>query len=306
MKKILKVMSIICLMLITNNVHALECNEDNYQNKNGIEMTCEEIENLENLGFTDYEIAHMDQEVFDANKNLKGEVLSETTKYYKVTTYYPNQTQVFSTVGSNPVTYSEEITKAEYEVAEPTISTRGLTEDPVSTEYKLMTTTIINPGTGNYRYKNTVNWKKIPSIKHYDIIGIGIEESKVYPVIDSQVIRAMFSYEANNACYDTITNSGTWTKSSTGYAVKFKLPYTSYSGTWTGLNVYMYFDVAKQNSNTINVLNAYGDYSHATSYFTNTSFSFSVGYAGISISASYVNKYDAISTSQATLTGISW
>ena len=169
-----------------------------------------------------------------------------------------------------------------------------------------MTTTIINPGNGKYRYKNTVKWKKIPNVTHYDIIGIGIEGDKVYPVVNSQVIKATFSYDANNACYDTVTNSGTWTKSSTGYAVKFKLPYTAYSGTWTGLNVYMYFDVAKQSSNTISVLNAYGDYSHATSYFTNTSFSFGVSAYGISISASYVNKYDSISTSQATLTGISW
>lgn len=307
MKNALKIMSIIGLVLFANNVYAMECNEKNYKNKNGIGMTCEQVENLKNLGFTDYEIYHMDQEIFDANKNLKGEVLAETTKYYKTTTYYPNQAQLFSINESTPITYSEEITKEEYEMGEPTITTSGLKDDPVSTEYKLMTTTIINPGNGKYRYKNTVKWKKIPKIKHYDIIGIGIEDSKVYPVIDSNVIRAVFSYDSHNACYEEITDRGDWKKSSTGYAVRFKLPYEGGYVTWTGLNVFMYFDVAKQNpSSTISVLNAYGDYSHATSNFSNTSFSFGVSAFGISISASHESKYDEIPTSQATLTGISW
>ena len=305
MKKILKVMLIISLVILSKKVYALECDNNFYENKRGIKMTCEQVKNLENLGFTDYEITYIDNDLFEANKNLKGIVLSSTTKYYKILTRYTGEKQL--AVDANLITYSQEITKEEYEKGIPALTTYGLVEDPVSTEYKLMTTTIINPGNGNYRYKNTVKWKKLPNITSYDIIGIGIEDAKVYPVISSQVIRATFSYDKNNACYETTTSTGTWSKSATGYAVKFKLPYTGGYMAWTGLNVYMYFDVAKQSaSNTINVLNAYGDYRHATSNFTNTTFSVGVSAIGISISGTYNSKYDDISTSQATLTGINW
>lgn len=308
MKNTLKVMSIIGIMLVTNNVYALECNEENYQNKNGIEMTCEQVENLESLGFTDYQILHMDQDEFDANKNLKGEVLSETTKYYKTTTYYQNENQLLSVTGSNPITYSEEISKEEYETGEPSVNTRGLTNGVTSTEYKLMTTTIINPGNGRYRYKNTVSWKKLPAIRSYDIIGIGIEESKVYGVSSSKYVKSIFSYNSTNACYETTTTTGTWDLSSSGYSVKFKLPYTGGYAEWTGLETYMYFDVAEQNpSSTISVLNAYGNYRHATTNLPNVSFSFGItAYGVISVGASYQSSYDSISTAQATLTGISW
>ena len=52
MKNALKILSIICLMFVANNIYALECNNENYQNKKGIEMSCEQIKNLENMLYT--------------------------------------------------------------------------------------------------------------------------------------------------------------------------------------------------------------------------------------------------------------
>lgn len=296
-------------MLFTNNrVHALECDKNTYVNIHGVEMTCEQLNNLQNLGFNEKEIMHMDQEEFDANKYLFGEVVAETVKYYKTTTYYPNNSNLLSINNSEPISVSEEINFEEYEQGNNIVEIKpnGLSNGYTETTYKRMTTTIINLGS-NYRYKNTVNWKQEPTVKNYDIIGIGIEQSKVYGISSTKYIKSLYSYNTNNACYDTTTTSGTWTLGADGYSVKFKVPYTSNYGTFGELYAYMYFNVDKSSSNTINVLNAYGNYRHATSNFTNTTFSFSITALGIiSIGGSYDNKYDSISTAQATWTGLNW
>lgn len=169
-----------------------------------------------------------------------------------------------------------------------------------------MTTTIINLGS-NYRYKNTLNWKREPAVKKYDIIGIGIEQAKVYGVSSSKYIKSLYSYKTGNACYDTTTTTGTWTLGADGYSVKFKVPYKSNSGTFGELYAYMYFTVNKTSNNAISVLNAYGNYRHATSNFSNTTFSFSItAFGTISIGGSYDSKYDSMSTAQATWSGLNW
>lgn len=311
MKRKLSFLLIVCMIFISvSSVNASEISSNEYTNKNGIKMTNEQVEALKNLGFNDYEIDYMDQEEFDSNKNLKGEVLSETTKYYKTTTYYPEETGMRTQLSLEPVSHSVEVSKEEYELGEPIVE-RGLTNGYTVTEYKAMTTTIVNPGNGNYRYKNTLNWRKKPAVFNYDIIGIGIESNKVYGVSSSKYIKAIHSYNSLNACFDKQVNTGTWSNSASGYSVKFELPFVAASVnyvTWTGLDVYMYFDVAKTNANdTITALNAYGNYRHATSNFANGTFSFSISVGGvISIGGSYDSKYDSISTAQATLTGINW
>ena len=297
-----------CLLLFASKVSALECDENNYINSHNVEMTCNQLQNLKSLGFSDFEITYMNQEEFDLNKDLKGEVVAETTKYYRTTTFYPDNALLVSMPNFQPISISEEITKEEYELAEPHVEegTRGLTNGVTSTEYKLMTPTIINLGS-NYRYKNVVSWKKAPATYHYDIIGIGIEQTKVYGVSSSKYIHSIHTELSNNACYDEETYSGTWSLSATGYAVKFKLPSNSVlQGVFDQLVTTMYFTVEKTDNNTITVLNAYGNYRHATSSFPNTSFSFSINLGYISIGGSYSSYYDSISTAQATWTGLNW
>ena len=99
------------------NVMALGQNEtNNYTNSNGIEMTLEEKERLLSLGFTNSQIAMMDRDEFENNKNLNGIVVAQTTKYYKTTIVYNNsENQTYSMAENNPVSYTEEVTKEEYE-----------------------------------------------------------------------------------------------------------------------------------------------------------------------------------------------
>lgn len=308
MKNKSKLLLAFCLILFTGKVYALECDEHNYVNSHNVEMTCSQIEKFSNLGFSDFEINHMNQEEFDLNKDLDGEVVAETTKYFKTTTFYPNNNILMSMPNFEPISISEEISQEEYELAEPHLEQgiNGLVDGTTSTEYKLMTTTIINLGS-NYRYKITVGWKKAPATYHYDIIGIGIEQTKVYGVSSSKYIHSIHTVLGSNICYDEETYSGTWNLSATGYSVKFKLPSNAVvGGVFDQLVTTMYFTVEKTNNNNITVLNAYGNYRHATSVFPNTSFSFSINLGYISIGGSYNSYYDSISTAQATWTGLNW
>jgi len=300
------VLFLISLLFLSSSNVLAESIIGNYQNETGVVMTQADIKRLKNLGFDDTEIEYMEQEEFDENHELQGEVVASTTKYYKVVSNY-FATSIFSENSSNEPEYiTLEITKEEYDNIEEDFELiNGISND----NYKEMTTTIVKLSSGNYRYKNTVRWKKIPKVRHKDIISIAIEESKVYPVNSSKQIRSVFSYTKNNASTFVATgaNDAEWSLSPEGYTAKFKLAYTSSYDSWYSLQSYMYFNVEKQNSNsTITSLSAYGNYRHATSYFTDTSFSFGISFHAISISASYDKKYDSMSTAQETLANINW
>lgn len=86
-KTLLIILSIFTFLTFSKNVNALETiNNEMYFNSNNVAMTEKQIGNLRNLGFTDNQIELMDQEEFDNNKDLNGEVLTETVKYYKTIT----------------------------------------------------------------------------------------------------------------------------------------------------------------------------------------------------------------------------
>lgn len=96
MKKKLRLILVIWLITLTEKVYALEFDGNYFINNNGIKMTYNQVENLQNLGFNDKEIMYMDQNEFDANKNLIGNVVAETVKYYKTITYYSENSNLLS------------------------------------------------------------------------------------------------------------------------------------------------------------------------------------------------------------------
>ncbi|KKB33085.1 hypothetical protein [Bacillus thermotolerans] len=51
---------------------------------NGIEISDETFNNLLSLGFTKDEIENMSEEVYNLNKNLKGEIVASQTQYLKI------------------------------------------------------------------------------------------------------------------------------------------------------------------------------------------------------------------------------
>lgn len=103
MKKKLRLILVICLITLTGKVYALEFDGNYFINNNGIKMTYNQVENLQNLGFNDKEIMYMDQNEFDANKNLIGNVVDETVKYYKTITYYSENSNLLSAKKIEPI-----------------------------------------------------------------------------------------------------------------------------------------------------------------------------------------------------------
>lgn len=299
LKKIKKILFLVFLLLIIKNVSAEELLlEDSFVNNLGIEMSYEEITNLKSLGYTDNEINNMREEEFEENKNLHGEVVASLTKYYKTETVISSLDQISSISNNFTVTY--EITKEEYEASSDNSSSINKSTT-VSTEYKTMTTSIVKIN-NRYRYRNVVIWKKLPFWKTRDIIAIGIESNKVHGVSSTKRLNAYYTY--GDSCDWQTTTSGVWKLSSDGYGVSFSYPSRSSSDD-AQFYVEMYFEVDKTNSDTITVLNAYGNYRHGKGTDSSIKCGFSVSYV-IGLSVSYDSKYDSMSTAQVTLSGISW
>lgn len=292
------------LMFGLKDVSALELNPDSFINNSGVVMTQQEIENLKKLGFNDFDINNMNQATFDENKNLVGEVVAVTTKYYKTETIIStnmSSAKMFNS-STTPITKSVEITKEEYENSDTIIST--FASDVVTTEYKEMTTSIVAVN-GRYRYRNVVRWKKLPFWQTVDIIGIGFDE-KVYGVSSTKRLNAYYTFD--NSCGLNVTTSGIWQLNSTGYGVTFDWPKKdNVSASKEGFYVDMYFEVDKNTTDKINVLNAYGNYRHGKGSFTasGVSVGVSISYV-IGLSVNFEDSFDTISTAQATYTGIKW
>lgn len=261
--------------------------DDSYINYYGIEINEPEYSNLLGLGFTEEEIYHMEQEEFDANKNIESALEASTTKYYVETVRYDSTGRV---VHSN----TSEVTEEEYN-DDMILNMRSTAT--TETTYKRMVTTISQAGT-KYRYKVTLTWKQLPKVRSYDIIGIGIEPSLV--TITSDVVFNQ-TYCISNNCTNT-NNYYTDSYTYTGAGVSFKL--AANSGI-TGLRSYLYYDVSKQNSSqTLNYQYADGDYSHATSNISaNLTYNFYVNQIGIVLVNDISGYYDAITSAEAAWSG---
>lgn len=317
------------LILITfcsiNTTYGLE--NDRYINYNNIEMTAEQFNNLKNLGFDDNQIAEMDLEEFNKNKDLIGQVVSQTTKYYKTVKFSNNNTlNYLSRLNNDSMVITTEITEEEYEsnndyVIQPFENKPGITD---ITKQKLVTTIVaVN---GRYRLKTDHTWKDHPTARYYDVIAIGIDAT-VSGIPDTKYFKQ--SWTEHNECdkvsYRRTSTSGTWTISSSGYGVKFKLPVEkSQCGSYTPpfgtpifqfkknqfLTSYMYFEINKLTS-PINTINAYGDYAHAIkSIDLNFVWGFTIGSGGagvgITIEASNSTKFDHIDVAQAYWNELNW
>lgn len=301
MKKIVLTLSLMTIFLLSiRSVSALDYIDGQYTNNLGIVMTEENVENLFNLGFLESEIANMREDIYIANKDLIGEVVASTIKYYKTETYVANYNySQFNLMSINNLLLSKtiEISQEEYESAnDGDIVPLDLSYDVVVTEYKSMYVTITSVN-NKYRYKNSVTWKKLPFWKTIDIIGIGIESDKVYTVVGSDKFSAYYENGGGT------TTSGTWKYATTGTALTFKWPSAGSGKFYANL----YFDVGKQDaSKTVTVLNAYGDYAHLQGLNTGASVGVSIGQDGLSISGSLASSFDSMSTARAQLTDISW
>ena len=262
--------------------------EENYINYYGVEFSEHDYSTMLELGFSESEIYYMSVEEYNNNRDIEATLEATTTRYFVNIIRYDSTGRMIS---------NSEMEVDEEEYNSETISMYG--SGLIETTYKKMTTTISATGS-NYRYKVSLVWKIMPATRSYDIIGIGIDNAKVYISGGSMVFNQ--NYCISNSC----TNSSSYNSrsvSETGGGFSFKLP-TSTS--ITTLSSYMYFTVLKESSSTLTSMNAYGDYSHATkSISANSSQGFYVTAGGVDLDDDIVSYYDTIERSIATWTG-SW
>lgn len=246
-----------------------QANASEYINYYEISMTSQQYNNLLNLGFSEDEIYYMDEETFEINKDLPATLLAKNSKYYK--TVY---------TGLDGQSYSTEITKDEYN-NQGSMDPRGT----VTTEYKEMVTVISQNG-NYYRYKVTVGWKQLPATRSYDIIGIGFDDD----VYIASSVYFNYSYCVSSGDCTTSTIYHDKKKISTGGSAVYKLP----GNEARSLTAVLYYDVAKNTTDTITGLHMYGDYSHATETVGYSQYTdYTITHNGIVLGDSIV-YYDAI------------
>jgi len=250
-----------------------------YVNYYDITMTNQQYNNLLNLGFSEEEIYYMDLTTFEENKDIESTLVSQNIKYYKT---------VHPTYGAE---YTVELTEEQYE-AESQISLLG----EIETEYKTMVSTI-SQNSNTLRYKVSVLWKNMPSVKNYDIIAIGFIDD-VY--ISSNVNFNYYYCNTSGNCY-TSSSYNNKKKLSTGGSAVYKLPSSLIS-----LSSTLYYDVSKDTTGTLTRLTMCGDYSHATKSVSTSYLSdYSVNSSGIALESHIYGKYDAIPCATSVWTG-SW
>ena len=287
MKKYLYSIVLATLILMSTTV-VKASSEVYYTNRNSIEMTETEYNNLINLGFTERQIARMNEQTFLENKDIEATTpLSKVTKYIKFTTIMRNGIKSYRT---------EEITKeeamAEIELQSHNPPTRGPVGSYYDGVYDSGIIEIVNKivGISNtyMRYQVDADWYGgIPTDRYNDIIAIGMESSKVQ--IASSIIFEE-EWRTTDAVYGYNEICAPKTESTGGSAI-FPLP----TGSLSQLEMNLYFNVRKQNNvGTITELHTCGHYAHADSYVDSDYLynNYTVGLAsGISISATYMPYY---------------
>ena len=258
---------ILSLLIFTFCLNSVSASE--YINYFGISMTSQQYNNLLNLGFSENEIYYMDEDTFEANKDISAELVARNAKYYK---------SIYTDLNGNEQTV--EISKEEYD-NQGTLNTRGT----VSTTMKEMVTTMSQTG-NKFRYKVTVNWKSMPTVRSYDIIGIGFSDN----IYISSSVYFNYTYCVLSGTCTTDTLYYDKKKLSTGGSAVYKFPSSARS-----MTAVLYYDVSKNTSSNITQLTMYGDYAHATSDVGPSTYTdYTINRNGIVLGANSIGAYDAI------------
>ncbi|WHX66038.1 hypothetical protein QNH26_20575 [Peribacillus frigoritolerans] len=289
-------------------------------NVNGLELTDQNIEDLRSLGFTDEAIENMDEEEYQLNKDLKGEIVDTDTKYIKTITPEENSEMqpleeneelqrslpekslnVLESNNSISIELDEETFYKELEQEKTGIKT--MASDTTTTDYKIFKTTISKLSSSKYRLTNNMTWKKIPSTRQWDVSGVGINSTYWAPVPNSQYAKQnwkTYSHMSGNQSGSSTykSSSSYWSKKAGGYALKMNLPNNTTNGADSkfveSLSNYMYYNVSKLASTK--QLDAYGAYRHQA---TSASIGISYSISGSSLSVSPSTKFDGPITTHA-------
>lgn len=230
------------------------------------------------------------------------EKVAEATRYYKTVTVLSNSNVMRNANLGEITSITTEITEEEYESVDSEVDINEVesnispgstpnyyTSTTIETNYKKLKAEIYT-GTNMFKYKVTLDWKKMPSTRSYDIIAIGyyatVRKATEVNLTQTYCLSSSECYETNGYYADSWTN---------GAAAVFKLP----SGTLTSLKQEMQFYVEKVNATVYEQL-AVGDYAHATSSISYAKAKlFTVDCAGINLDSSITSYYDSIAESYA-------
>lgn len=238
-----------------------------------------------------------DEKHFDESNAV---IVNETVKYLKIVTVYENveRDSYGNIINANVISSDTyELTKEEFEKEDKsnTLTTRDYTT--VEANYRIMRTTL-SYSNGTYRYKNQVSFTSMPSVRAFDVIGIGHYSD----VTNSGSPYFNMEYYTQSG---THFNSFAYTPSSfsTGKSATFTLPLPNLSS----LTVTYYFDVQKVNSNsTIHYQVAAGDYAHGidSTLTLSQALNHTVdGTLGIVHSSSVASKFDSVNEAEVYWTG---
>lgn len=242
------------LFLIPLSISAKEV-EKYYTNEKNVTMTEEQYNRLVNV-FGKISVDTMPQEIFDIEKDIISEKISEKTIYIK--------TEYLTNANGNIVKYNEEeITKEEYDNAEqPELSPYALYGPIHETEYKYIKITQrgANPGAdGGYTATQFIldtSWKVMPKVRSYDIMAFRYQNFIGDPATIWGQIRST-SDGVTYSGYDYTSSSSGYRGGDVGFGISMKLPDSK--------TVYSIESQISVIGNYTNMLTygAYGTYQHA-------------------------------------------
>ena len=224
-------------------------------------------------------------------------IISQDTKFLKTVNEYANvERDSYGNISKadvlSSVTY--ELTEEEYynsDFDNTTIETRSSTT--IEANYRVMTSTL-SYSNGTYRYKNQINWTTFPSVRGFDVIGIGHYsnvEADGTPYFLMEYITASGAHLTGLFHYDQSFSNG---RSST-----FNLPLQNLQS----MTITLSFDVKKtDNNNTITSQVCAGDYAHGIDSSVTLSDALNhgvYGAAGIVHAGSVADKFDSVDEAEA-------
>lgn len=187
MNKLLVVVIALSAYFTVFNSSIANAESNTIKNINGISISSEDYNRLISLGYENEDIVNMSEDEYNLNKGLTGEEMSIETKYIKTTYIYSKENNEakysINSLSENELlveSFDEELTEEQFEkelAAEENndqYNTLGTDTGTKQTSYKLLTTKIIKLSKNKYRAMTTLNWRKMPKVRHEDIIGAGM------------------------------------------------------------------------------------------------------------------------------------
>lgn len=269
MRKLLYAVGIATVLLF-NTVNVKAASDVYYTNRNHIDMTEQEYNNLLALGFSEFHIDRMREDEFLENKDIEAELLSEKKQYVTITTHIVNGIKQRTYTVRTPEEYATYLQLQGQHVQfsgpsyNPNISGSFYDGMFYDTSYE-HTTSISYVDDDVLRYTTSVIWDIMPDSdeRYWDIMGVGIEANKIH-IASSIEFYEEWTTTGNVDGYDDICAPKI---QATGGSAMFELPSASLSA----LSQTLYFDIAKnQGVGTITSLDAVGCYAHATAYYDPT------------------------------------